>query len=130
MQLLFDRSYEDGDYEGLGVIPGTVIRFQAEPGLKIPHMGWNSLLFETPHPLLKGLVSGDDVYFVHSYHVQPESDDVILTRTQHGSQTFASMVHRGNVYAAQFHPEKSQKIGLKILKNFVEMVQQPAATGA
>lgn len=130
MQLLFDRSFEDGDYEGLGVIPGTVVRFQAEPGLKIPHMGWNSLLFESPHPLLKGLVSGDDVYFVHSYHVQPESDKVVLTRTQHGAQTFASMVHRGNVYAAQFHPEKSQKIGLKILKNFVEMVQQPVTAGA
>jgi glutamine amidotransferase len=130
MQLLFDRSFEDGDYEGLGVIPGEVVRFQSEPGLKIPHMGWNSLLFDAPHPLLKGLVSGDNVYFVHSYHVQPVSDDVVLTRTQYGSQTFASMVHFGNVYAAQFHPEKSQKIGLKILKNFVELVQEPAELGA
>lgn len=123
MQLLFDRSYEDGEYEGLGIIAGDVVRFHSEPGLKIPHMGWNSLEFSTAaaHPLLTGLQSGDYVYFVHSYHVRPENPIVVTARTCHGKQTFVSMVHQANVFATQFHPEKSQQVGLQILKNFVDL---------
>ncbi|WP_437231133.1 imidazole glycerol phosphate synthase subunit HisH [Planctomicrobium sp. SH661] len=122
MQLLFDRSYEDGDYQGLGVIPGEVVRFQPEPGLKIPHMGWNSLEFDRENPLLRGVRPGDYVYFVHSYHVCPQDADVVTARTRHGSQTFVSIVNQRNVYATQFHPEKSQQVGLQILKNFVNLI--------
>lgn len=118
MQLLFDRSYEDGDYAGLGFIRGDVVRFEPEPELKIPHMGWNSLEF-VPHPLLEGLSPGDFVYFVHSYHVRPEREDVRVATTCHGSQRFVSIVNQANIYATQFHPEKSQQVGLKILQNFI-----------
>lgn len=128
MQLLFDRSYEDGDYAGLGIIPGEVIRFQPEPGLKIPHMGWNSLEF-APHVLLKGVSAGDFVYFVHSYHVCPNDPDVIVATTCHGSQRFVSIVNHRNVFATQFHPEKSQQVGLQILKNFIDLpVSAPTVT--
>lgn len=120
MQLLFDRSYEDGDYTGLGLIQGDVVRFEPEPGLKIPHMGWNSLEF-SPHPLLKGLQSGDFVYFVHSYHVRPTNPQVCVATTCHGTQRFVSIVNQDNVYATQFHPEKSQQVGLRILQNFIEI---------
>lgn len=121
-QLLFDRSYEDGDYAGLGIIPGEVVRFHSEPGLKIPHMGWNSLQIERPNPLLNGLHNGDYVYFVHSYHVSPVDNEVIIATTQHGHQRFAAAVSLGNVYATQFHPEKSQSVGLRILQNFADFV--------
>lgn len=122
-QLLFERSFEGGEYEGLGVIPGDVIRFRSEPGLKIPHMGWNDLEIVQPqHPLMTGINSGDYVYFVHSYHVQPVNDDVVVAWTQHGHQKFASIVGQGNVMATQFHPEKSQKVGLSILRNFANLV--------
>jgi len=122
MQLLFDRSFEDGDYEGLGIIKGDVVRFHPEPGLKIPHMGWNSLEFAAnEHPLLNGLSTESYVYFVHSYYVRPASPQVITAQTQHGSQKFVSMIGQSNVFAAQFHPEKSQQVGLRILKNFVNL---------
>jgi len=126
-QLLFERSFEDGEYEGLGVIAGEVVRFQPEPGLKIPHMGWNSLEIVRPHPILQDLNQGDYVYFVHSYHVQPESDDVIVARTRYGGQNFGAVVSQGNVTAAQFHPEKSQKVGLTILRNFADLVSTPVS---
>jgi glutamine amidotransferase len=122
MQLLFDRSFEDGDYEGLGLIAGDVVRFQQEPDLKIPHMGWNSLEIAQNHPLLQGIESGDYVYFVHSYHVRPEDPGVVLARTHHGSQSFVSIVGRGNVMATQFHPEKSQRVGLRLLSDFSRLV--------
>jgi len=126
MQLLFDRSFEDGDYEGLGIIKGDVVRFEPEPDLKIPHMGWNSLEFAANgHPLLNGLQAGSYVYFVHSYYVRPASPAVITAQTRHGSQKFVSMVNQSNVYATQFHPEKSQQVGLRILKNFVEPTLLP-----
>jgi glutamine amidotransferase len=122
MQLLFDRSYEDGEYEGLGLIAGDVVRFRAEPGLKIPHMGWNSLAMTQEHPLLQGIDSGSYVYFVHSYHVRPNDAGVVLARTHHGSQSCVSIVARGNVLATQFHPEKSQRVGLRLLANFSGLV--------
>lgn len=120
LQLLFDVSYEDGEYAGLGIIPGQVVRFTSQPGLTIPHMGWNSLQFERGNPLLEGIEPGAHVYFVHSYHVVPHDQSVIAARTTHGDQ-FVSMVRRGNLFATQFHPEKSQQIGLQLLQNFATL---------
>ena len=121
LQLLFDVSYEDGEHEGLGIVPGKVVRFAPQPGLKVPHMGWNSLNLKQPsHPLLSGIAPGSHVYFVHSYHVVPSDQNLIAATTQHGSE-FVSMIARGNLTATQFHPEKSQKVGLQLLKNFAGM---------
>lgn len=121
LQMLFDRSHEDGCYDGLGVLGGEVVRFRAEPGLKIPHMGWNQLWFDAPSPLLAGVEPGSHVYFVHSYHVVPADRSVIAAETDYGSGRFCSAVSRGNVHATQFHPEKSQAVGLKMLDNFARM---------
>lgn len=121
LQLLFDVSFEDGEHEGLGVLPGRVVRFESQPGLKIPHMGWNSLEIERPNPLLEGITAGEHVYFVHSYHVVPDDPTVITTRTDHGGP-FVSMVSRGQMFATQFHPEKSQAVGMKLLNNFADLV--------
>lgn len=121
-QLLFETSYEEGTYEGLGILAGDVVRFEPEPGLKIPHMGWNALSLQGESPLFEGLASGDYVYFVHSYYVRPQDETVIAATTQHGSQTFVSAVASGNLFATQFHPEKSQRIGLHLLENFANLV--------
>jgi len=118
LQLLFDVSYEDGEYEGLGIVPGNVVRFDSEPGLKIPHMGWNQLDIVHPNPLLADVAPGSHVYFVHSYHVVPNEEDVVATRTSYGEQSFVSMIARGNLFATQFHPEKSQRVGLNMLAAF------------
>ena len=120
LQLLFDVSYEDGEWEGLGLVPGKVVRFEDQPGLKIPHMGWNMLQVAKPSPLLSGIDAGSYVYFVHSYHVVPDDDSVIATRTEHGIP-FVSSIARDNLFATQFHPEKSQSIGLRLLKNFADL---------
>ena len=120
LQLLFDVSYEDGEHAGLGIIPGQVVRFAPQPDLKIPHMGWNSLDLKQSHPVLTGIAPGSHVYFVHSYHVVPTDPSVIAATSQHGNE-FVAMIAKGNLAATQFHPEKSQKIGLQLLKNFAEM---------
>jgi len=120
LQLLFDVSYEDGEYSGLGIVPGTVVRFESQPGLKIPHMGWNELAIAQPNPLLEGVAPGAHVYFVHSYHVVPQDESVVATRTEHGGP-FVSMIRRGNLFATQFHPEKSQRVGLRLLENFARL---------
>ena len=120
LQLLFDVSYEDGEWQGLGVLPGKVVRFEARPELKIPHMGWNELQIDRPNRLLDGMASPVSVYFVHSYHVVPAEREVIATHTEYGTP-FVSMVARGNLFATQFHPEKSQQVGLKLLQNFAQL---------
>lgn len=118
MQLLFDTSTEGGETPGLGVIPGSVERFT---DLKVPHMGWNQLNIErTDCPLFQGIKNGTEVYFCHSYYVDPEDEAVIAATTEYGIP-FASAVWRDNLFAVQFHPEKSQDTGLKILKNFVNL---------
>ncbi len=123
LQLLFDVSYEDGEFTGLGVISGKVVPFDfseintASAKLKIPHMGWNELRWDRPVPMLAGLDQGCSVYFVHSYFVVPVDPAVVAARTHYGVE-FTSMVWKDNVYATQFHPEKSQKVGLKMLENF------------
>ena len=121
LQLLFDVSYEDGEWEGLGIVPGKVVRFEDQPGLKIPHMGWNSLEFagSEPSPLFAGIGQGSYVYFVHSYFVAPDDEGVVAARTDHGVP-FTSVIHRGNLHATQFHPEKSQSVGLRLLQNFAD----------
>lgn len=120
LQLLFDVSHEDGEWPGLGILPGEVLRFPAQPGLKVPHMGWNSLEAVGSPKLLEGLAADASVYFVHSYYVAPRDESIIAARTDY-SLPFTSMVERSNLFATQFHPEKSQKVGLKLLANFAAL---------
>lgn len=122
LQMLFDVGYEDGEHVGLGVLKGTCVRFDVDDtmGLKVPHMGWNQLDVRRPSPLFKDLPDKAGVYFVHGYHVVPTDESVIATTTDYG-RPFVSSVWRDNVMATQFHPEKSQRVGLKILANFAAM---------
>jgi glutamine amidotransferase len=119
-QALFERSEEfNSCAAGLGVFGGKVVRFAEQPGLKIPQIGWNRIEIVRPEcPLYRGIASGSYVYFVHSFFPQPTDPGIVATRTNYGGP-FASSVWRDNVYATQFHPEKSQKVGLQLLKNFV-----------
>jgi glutamine amidotransferase len=118
--LLFDVSYEDGEWKGLGVLAGDVVRFPPSTELKVPHMGWNNLEIVHDSPLLAGLPSEPSVYFVHSYFVRPKDETVIAAQTNYGVH-FTSMIRRSNMFATQFHPEKSQKAGLKLLENFANL---------
>jgi len=120
LQLLFDVSYEDGEWQGLGVLKGKVVRFAEQPDLKIPHMGWNNLEVVQPSGIFAGIPTGSSVYFVHSYYVVPSDESVIAARTEHGT-TFVSAIGRGNLFATQFHPEKSQQLGLRLLNNFATL---------
>ena len=122
LQMLVDVGYEDGEHQGLGVIGGKCVRFTVDEtmGLKVPHMGWNQLRQRQPSPLFKGLPEAAGVYFVHSYHIEPTDPAVIATTTDYG-RPFVSSIWRDNVVATQFHPEKSQAVGLQILANFAAM---------
>ena len=117
MQLLFDWSDELGLHAGLGVLSGKVMHLPAAPSLKIPHMCWSALEFPRESRLFKGIETGASVYFVHSYHAVADDTSIIAARSTHGAP-FAAAVERENVFATQFHPEKSSAIGLKILDNF------------
>jgi glutamine amidotransferase len=117
LQLLFEQSEEMGQHQGLGILPGRVVRFPQ--GLTVPHMGWNQLQPNREHPLLNHIAPGDFAYFAHSYFALPAHPDDIIACSDYG-QPFPAIVGRGNVCAIQFHPEKSQTVGLQILKNFVE----------
>lgn len=120
MQVLFDRSEEDGGVPCLGFLPGAVKRFVPRAHEdKIPEMGWNQAKIVRPHPLLAGIPDGSDFYFVHSYYVDPARAEDIVCTTEHAGTVFCSMAGRGNLAATQFHPEKSGKIGLKLLENFI-----------
>lgn len=119
LQLLFDVSLEDGVHAGLGLLPGKIVRFQSHPGLKIPHMGWNSLEIRRTIPLLEGIGPNPSVYFVHSYYaVCDNPDDIAAVANYPGP--FAAMVCRENLTACQFHPEKSQRVGLAMYANFAK----------
>jgi glutamine amidotransferase len=120
LQLLFDVGHEGGRKEGLGVLRGEVVRFNLPHELKVPHMGWNELLIRRRPPALNGLAEGTHVYFVHSYYVAPADASVVATQTDYGGR-FCSSIWRDNIFATQFHPEKSQSDGLAILKNFAEL---------
>lgn len=121
MQILFDRSYEYGEYEGLGLIPGEIVPMDGRipKDLPIPHIGWNELMLKQPSPLMKNTANGDYVYFVHSYYAETPAEYVIAT-TDYGVEMTAA-VQKDNVYGCQFHPEKSSEVGLSILKAFCEL---------
>jgi len=122
LQILFESS-EEGTEPGLGIIPGTVKRFHSEPGITIPHMGWNQLEVTQPNcPLWKDLPADPWLYFVHSYYAAPTDSSVCAATTTHGSQTVTVAIARDNLMAVQFHPEKSSAAGLQILSNFVQFV--------
>ena len=138
MQLLFESSEEMGEHRGLGLLPGKVVRFPPGP-LKVPHVGWNRLRpvqqpspgeppppgqhpLPSQHPLLAGIGDGAYAYFVHSYYVQPAEPGDVLATTDYGFE-FAAVVGRGRIWGAQFHPEKSQEVGLRLLANFWRLVQ-------
>ncbi len=121
MQLLFEESVEMGHHRGLGLLPGEVIRFPQ--GMTVPHMGWNQIEPQRAHPLLNGIKAGDYAYFAHSYHVVPSRADDIVACTDY-EQPFPSIVGHDNICAIQFHPEKSQRVGLQILQNFVSIVER------
>ncbi len=121
MQLLFDRSLEFGNYDGLKIVGGSVVPLESLIGksLKIPQIGWNSLKINRPHPVFKHISDGDFVYFVHSYYGKAENDDDVLATTDYGGVVTAA-VAKNSVIGCQFHPEKSGKVGLNILKGFCE----------
>lgn len=120
LQLLFTTSYEDGEHTGLGLFPGEVVRFPNNPGLKVPHMGWNQLHIRRRAPVLRDTPEEAGVYFVHSYYPRPKDPGMIATETDYPTP-FTSSIWRDNVFASQFHPEKSQQIGLAMLRNFAEL---------
>jgi glutamine amidotransferase len=125
-QMLFDSSEEAPDRPGLGLFPGEVRRFSAARGLKITQIGWNTVTVYRPDsPLLAGISSEDFFYFVHSYYVTPRDPSLIALETTYG-ETFAAAIVRDNLIATQFHPEKSQRAGLQLIRNFVELSQTPA----
>jgi glutamine amidotransferase len=120
MQFLFEHSDEMGEHEGLGLLPGYVTRFAPQPGLKIPHMGWNQLSLKPTSPLLHNVASDSYAYFVHSYYCVPANADDIIATVDYGIPFTAAIQHE-HMYGVQFHPEKSQRIGLQILTNFLEL---------
>lgn len=118
LQLLFERSDESPQAEGLGILKGEILRIPDTPGLKIPHMGWNSLELWNNGRLFKGIPKESYVYFVHSYYLKAADEGIVTAVTEYGTQIHAS-VEQGNVFACQFHPEKSSDVGIQILRNFV-----------
>ena len=125
LQLLFDVSYEDGEYEGLGVIPGEVVKFEPRDGLKVPHMGWNQARVVRRPPMWDGVPDNAYFYFVHSYYVKPRDAADVALQTAYDVD-FCSVVWRGAVTATQFHPEKSQADGLRLLDNFARQAVEVA----
>ena len=121
MQLMASMGREHGhETKGFNWIPGEVVEFQPDdPTLKIPHMGWNELVIDQPHPVLEGLNHGDHAYFVHSYHLVPEDHNQVLAHANYGGKITA-VVGRDNMIGTQFHPEKSQKTGLRLIENFLK----------
>jgi glutamine amidotransferase len=125
MQMLFERGHEHGVHQGLGWLAGEVVAISqpltpnSQP-LKIPHMGWNELIVEQPSPLLAGIENGNHAYFVHSYHAKLADNSNLLASTEYGEKITA-VVGKNNIYGTQFHPEKSQKTGLQLIKNFIEL---------
>ena len=123
LQLLFSESEEGGRIKGLGILEGTVKKFEDNMGLKIPHMGWNKISVRGQGSgvnVLEEVPDNSYMYFVHSYYVEPVDRDIVLCETEYGN-AFTSGIHRDNIYAFQFHPEKSQAVGLKIVKNFASI---------
>lgn len=120
LQLLFEASDESPDAKGLGILKGRCVKIPQSDGVKIPHIGWNSITFPNPSPLFTGIEDGSFVYFVHSYYMQP-NDKSVITAVCDYSASLPVALSRGNIHATQFHPEKSGDVGLKILKNFIDL---------
>jgi glutamine amidotransferase len=120
LQLLFEESEEMGEHRGLGVFGGQVKRFEVD--LKVPQIGWNQIHIQRANPLLEGVADGSYAYFVHSYYVVPTDPEIVLATTDYGID-YASIIGRSNVFGIQFHPEKSQAVGLRILRNFTALVE-------
>ncbi|MEH2952285.1 imidazole glycerol phosphate synthase subunit HisH [Candidatus Merdisoma sp. JLR.KK011] len=120
LQLLFEESEEAPGVPGLGILKGKILRIPAEEGLKIPHIGWNSLALQNKGKLFEGLEEEPYVYFVHSYYLKAEDESIVKAVTEYGTRIHAS-VEQDNVFACQFHPEKSSSTGLQILKNFADL---------
>ena len=120
LQLLFERSDESDGVEGLGILKGEILKIPDSPGLKIPHMGWNSLEIKPGTRLIAGIPNGSYVYFVHSYYLKAEDTEIVAATTEYSTHIHAA-VEQGNVFACQFHPEKSSEVGLQILKNFISL---------
>jgi len=119
-QIVFERSEEDGGVDGIGLLRGTVRLFRSQDRFdKVPHMGWNSVAYRRPHPLFDGIADGSEFYFVHSYYPDPAEPETVLGVTNYAGTAFASVVGRDPLVATQFHPEKSGRIGLTFLQNFV-----------
>lgn len=123
LQALFDYS-EEGDCKCLGVFRGNVRKFNIPREFKVPHMGWDDVDFKTGTSLSEGIVKGDQFYFVHSYYVDCQDEDIIFGSSEYGGQAFTSAILKGNVFACQFHPEKSQSKGLQLYKNFLGYVKR------
>ena len=117
---MFESSEESPGVEGLGLLPGKILKIPETPGMKVPHMGWNSLKIDPNSRLFKGIPDGNYVYFVHSYYLKAGSEDIVAATTEYGTHIHAA-VEKGNLYACQFPPEKSSQTGLKILENFISL---------
>lgn len=123
LQLMFESSEETPGVDGLGILPGKIVRIPDGEGIKVPHIGWNSLTYPNKGRLYKDIPENSYVYFVHSYYLQAEEPEIVVAATEYGTYIHAS-VERGNVFACQFHPEKSSTVGLKILQNFIDVVKE------
>ncbi len=126
LQLLFEKGFEHGEHDGLGVIAGDVVRFDLPPSMKVPHMGWNTVVRRNDAPILHEVRDGTYFYFVHSYYVRPADPSVVALACDYGGE-FCAMVWKDNVYATQFHPEKSQSDGLRLLAAFASLPMTPGA---
>ena len=120
LQLMFESGEESPGIEGLGVLPGKILKIPETPGMKIPHMGWNSLKVRPDSRLFQGIPDGSYVYFVHSYYLKAEEEDIVAATTEYGIHIHGA-VEKKNLFACQFHPEKSSQTGLKILENFIKL---------
>lgn len=126
LQLLFERSDESEEVEGLGILPGEILRIPDAPGLKIPHIGWNSLSFPHKGRLFQGIGDEPYVYFVHSYYLAARDEEIVAAQTEYGGTVIHASVEKDNVFACQFHPEKSSETGLAILRNFTAIERAKA----
>lgn len=125
LQLLFERGFEHGEHQGLGILAGDVVRFDLPASMKVPHMGWNTVRRHSDAPILREIADGTHFYFVHSYYVRPADPEVVALSCDYGGE-FCAMVWKDNLYATQFHPEKSQADGLKLLAAFADLLGDPA----
>ena len=124
MQLMFERSDESDGVNGLALLDGEILKIPDEPGLKIPHIGWNSLTYPNPGRLFAGIPENSYVYFVHSYYLKAKDQGIVTAEAEYGSTGIHASIEKGNLFGCQFHPEKSSSVGLTILKNFLSLQRE------